>query len=58
MARDHFPGNLGVHRVGIIQQRRPDERKACVEQEPEAGKREDYFPRTMRDRAPLLFSSE
>ena len=49
LARDHFPGNLGVHRVGIIQQRRAEERKACVEQEPEAGKREDYFPRTMRD---------
>ncbi len=49
MARDHFPRNLGMHRVGIIQQRRAEERKACVEQEPEAGKREDYFPRTMRD---------
>jgi hypothetical protein len=58
MARNHFPRNLGMHRVGIIQQWRAEEREACVEQEPEAGKREDYFPRTMRDRAPLLFSSE
>ena len=46
MARDHFPRNFGMHGVGIIQQRRTEKRKACVEQQPETGKREDYFPRT------------
>ncbi len=28
MARDHFPRNFGMHRVGIIQQRRTEERES------------------------------
>jgi hypothetical protein len=30
--------------VGIVQQRRAEKRKTCVEQKPQAGNREDYFP--------------
>jgi hypothetical protein len=47
---DHFARHLGVHRVGIVQQRRSEEGEACVEQEPETGKGENDFPRTVRDR--------
>jgi hypothetical protein len=49
MALDDFPRHFGVHGVGIIEQRRIEEGKAGVEQEPKNGEREDYFPRTVRD---------
>jgi hypothetical protein len=38
-----------MHGVGIVQQRRMEKRETSVEQDPETGKREDYFPRTVRD---------
>jgi hypothetical protein len=43
MALDDFPRHFGVHGVGIIEQRRIEEGKAGVEQEPKNGEREDYF---------------
>ncbi len=49
MPCDHFPCNFGMHRIGIVQQRRTEKRETSVEQEPETGKREDYFSRTVRD---------
>ena len=45
MPRDHLPRHFGMHRVGIIQQRRTEKRKAPIEQQPKTGKREDYFLR-------------
>ena len=41
MPRHHFPCNFGMHRVGVIEQRWTEKRKACVQQKPEAGDRED-----------------
>jgi hypothetical protein len=41
VALDHFPGHFGVHGVGIIQQRRMEEGKAGVEQDPKSGYCED-----------------
>ncbi len=38
-----------MDRVGVIQQRRTEKGKTCVEQQPETNKREDYFPRTVRE---------
>jgi hypothetical protein len=49
MALDHFPRHFSVHGVSIIEQRRTEEGKAGIEQEPKSGEREDYFPRTVRD---------
>ena len=43
MPRDHFPRHFGMHGVGIVQQRRTEKGKACIEQKPQSGKREDYF---------------
>ena len=43
MPRDHFPRHFGMHRVGIIQQRRTEKRKAPIEQQPKTDEREHYF---------------
>ena len=48
MPHNHFPRNFGMHRVGIVQQRRTEKRKACVEKQPQTGKGEDDFPRSLR----------